>query len=118
MAATKKKTPAKSTRRKAAPAKPAPRRTSTASQALNAFSLAALAVAAGAAIWEAVRRFRAPGNAEHEAPDLGLDQARPGPGDRAPEAFRPDPTAPVPANERDAMRPALVVDNAKLAMAD
>lgn len=32
----------------------------------------------------------------------------PGPGDRAIDAFRPDPTAPVPAAERDALRPALI----------
>ena len=32
----------------------------------------------------------------------------PGPGDRAVDAFRPDPTAPVPAAERDALRPALI----------
>lgn len=46
------------------------------------------------------------GNAEHAAPDLALDQPRPGTGERAPDAFRPDPTAPVPANERDGLRPA------------
>lgn len=34
----------------------------------------------------------------HRAPDLHP---------RAPEAFRPDPTAPVPEGERDAFRPAL-----------
>ena len=43
--------------------------------------------------------------AEHEAPDLDADAAPVG-SQRAPEAFRPDPTAPVPANEREALRPA------------
>lgn len=46
------------------------------------------------------------GDAEHAAPDLALDQPRPGSEDRAPDAFRPDPTAPVPANEREGLRPA------------
>lgn len=46
------------------------------------------------------------GNAEHAAPDLALDKPHPGPTDRAPDAFRPDPTAPVPASEREGLRPA------------
>lgn len=70
-------------------------------------SLGAAAIAAGAAaIGYAAMRLRGPGNAEHEAPDLVLDQPHPGAGDRAPEAFRPDPTAPVPASEREGLRPA------------
>lgn len=49
------------------------------------------------------------GTGEHRAADLapaatGTSPARP---ERAPEAFRPDPTAPVPPEERDALRPAL-----------
>jgi hypothetical protein len=103
------KTPSrKPTARKSAVRKaPAPkRRTSTASRALNAFSIGALAVAAGAGIYELVRRFAVTGNAEHVPSDL-MGDARPGPGDRAPEDFRPDPTASVPAGERDAFRPAL-----------
>lgn len=119
-AAAAKTTAPKPTAAKAAPrrkpaAKPAPAPAATArgtaSRVLNIASFGALAVAVGAALWEAVRRLRGPGNAEHRAPDLALDQARPGPADRAPDAFRPDPTAAVPAGERDAMRPALVVDN-------
>lgn len=46
------------------------------------------------------------GNAEHPAPDLEGD-SHPDGSQRAPVDFRPDPTAPVPAGERDAMRPAL-----------
>ncbi|MFD1788381.1 hypothetical protein ACFSC3_12440 [Sphingomonas floccifaciens] len=46
------------------------------------------------------------GNAEHPAPDLALDKPHPGPTDRAPDAFRPDPTAPVPDSEREGLRPA------------
>lgn len=70
-------------------------------------SLGAAAIAAGAAaIGYAAMRLRSPGNAEHEAPDLALDQPHPGPDDRAPDAFRPDPTAPVPENEREGLRPA------------
>lgn len=50
-------------------------------------------------------RFLPTGNAEHDAPDLAADAPTPG-STRAPEAFRPDPTAPVPASERDGLRPA------------
>lgn len=48
---------------------------------------------------------RTPRGAEHPAPDLAAD-APPVGSARAPEAFRPDPTAPVPASEREALRPA------------
>ncbi len=41
----------------------------------------------------------------HAAPDLE-GGSRPTPEDRAPEHFRPDPTAPVSAADRDALRPA------------
>lgn len=51
------------------------------------------------------------GTGEHLAADLkpastttGTSSAQT---ERAPEAFRPDPTAPVPPEERDALRPAL-----------
>lgn len=70
---------------------------------------AGLALAAGAALVGIFARRRqgifGTGNAEHQAPDLALDAPRPGPDDRAPDAFRPDPTAPVPASEREALRP-------------
>lgn len=68
-----------------------------------------LATAALAALGLVLRR-RAPagdgsfGRGEHPAPDLAPGAA---PAERAPEAFRPDPTAPIPAGERDAFRPAL-----------
>ncbi len=45
------------------------------------------------------------GTGEHAAPDLTGD-TRPDGSQRAPDAFRPDPTAPVPAGEREALRPA------------
>jgi hypothetical protein len=48
---------------------------------------------------------RKPSGAEHAAPDLAADAAPVG-SQRAPEAFRPDPTAPVPDSEREALRPA------------
>ena len=63
-------------------------------------------VAAGSAAAYAIRRLLTPGNAEHEAPDLALDAPRPSGVQRAPDAFRPDPTAEVPASERDGLRPA------------
>jgi hypothetical protein len=65
-------------------------------------------IAAGSAIALFGRRLFTPGNAEHPAPDLALDAPRPGT-DRAPDAFRPDPTAPVPAAEREALRPPSLV---------
>ncbi|HYZ47654.1 MAG TPA: hypothetical protein VE567_02045 [Sphingomonas sp.] len=40
------------------------------------------------------------------AADLGLDRPHPGPGDRAPQDFRPDPTAGVSDERRDAFAPA------------
>lgn len=43
--------------------------------------------------------------AEHAAPDLAADAPVPGT-NRAPDAFRPDPTAAVPSSEREALRPA------------
>ena len=41
----------------------------------------------------------------HPAPDLAADAAPVG-SQRAPEAFRPDPTAPVSESEREGLRPA------------
>lgn len=41
----------------------------------------------------------------HPVPDLAANAPTPGT-DRAPEAFRPDPTAPVSPEEREALRPA------------
>ncbi len=43
--------------------------------------------------------------AEHVPSDL-MGDTHPGPNDRAPDAFRPDPTAPVPDSEREGLRPA------------
>jgi|GEM_PF-1442320 len=71
---------------------------------------AVLAVGAGlgTALWRGwVKMPRGPfgGNAEgHEAPDLALDAPKPGT-KRAPDAFRPDPTAVPTQEERDALRP-------------
>ncbi|WP_022686706.1 hypothetical protein [Sphingomonas phyllosphaerae] len=50
-------------------------------------------------------RLRPARDAEHAAPDLAADAPTPGT-TRAPDAFRPDPTAAVPASERDGLRPA------------
>lgn len=67
----------------------------------------AIGIAAGIALAGYLLRFaRPPGNAEHTTPDLAPDQPHPDANHRAPEAFRPDPTASVPANERDGLRPA------------
>jgi hypothetical protein len=63
-------------------------------------------IAAGGLLYGLWRRLAASGTVEYLAPDLGLDKPRPGPDDRAPVAFRPDPTAPVSAGEREKIRPA------------
>jgi hypothetical protein len=49
---------------------------------------------------------RAPRREGHAAPDLPRDGTRPAPGTRAPVDFRPDPTAPVSPEDREALRPA------------
>ena len=64
--------------------------------------------AIGAAVAGAVLLFARSGKGEggeHRAPDLAADAPVPGT-DRAPVDFRPDPTAPVPESEREALRPA------------
>ncbi len=70
---------------------------------LRTVALAATGVAVGLFGILLARRKPSEG---HAAPDLALDKARPGPTDRAPEAFRPDPTAPVTAADRESLRPA------------
>lgn len=97
--ATARSSTRKPTRRSSGRAAPRPSRT------LAAFSLGALAVTAGAVAFELLRRFARP-----EAGTTPTDLMRadhPGPEDRAIDAFRPDPTASVPASEREALRPAL-----------
>jgi len=71
-----------------------------------AAGLGALAAGVAAALrFGLLDRLRAVGTAEHPAPDLAPNQPHPGPDARAPEAFRPDPTAPVTAAEREGLRP-------------
>ena len=85
-------------------AKPAPKPAKRRVGLISAITLGV--VAAGSAVAYAFRRYLVPGNAEHAAPDLALDAPRPDEFHRAPDAFRPDPTAAVPASERDGLRPA------------
>lgn len=69
-------------------------------------SLGAIAVAVlGAAAFGAWRLLRRPSEGT-EPVDL-MGDSHPDGSERAPEAFRPDPTAPVPASERAQFRPAL-----------
>ncbi len=74
---------------------------------LFGYALGAVSVAAGALLTVFMARevSRRRGSAEHVPTDL-LGDTRPAPTDRAPDAFRPDPTAPVPAGERESLRPA------------
>jgi hypothetical protein len=104
--AARKPATAKTQAAKTQAAKAPPARQSTASRALGIASFGALAIAVGAALVEGFRRFTARGDAGHAAPDLALDQPRPSANDRAPVDFRPDPTAAVPASEREGLRPA------------
>lgn len=53
----------------------------------------------------------------HDAPDLALDADTPGT-DRAPDAFRPDPTAIPTAAERESLRPPAPVDKGFIASDD
>lgn len=99
--------PARSTAKAAA--RPAPKRRVG---LISAITLGI--VAAGSAIAYAARRFLTPGNAEHEAPDLALDAPRSDEFHRAPDAFRPDPTAAVPASEREGLRPATASSTSSL----
>jgi len=79
--------------------------------AFGALSLGAMATLGAAAFALLGRRGAGTsrdgsfGTGEHSPVDLTGDR-HPGPGDRAADAFRPDPTAPVPEGERDAFRPA------------
>lgn len=86
--------------------------------AIGATAIAGIAVAAvGAAFrfgW--LDRFL-PASEGHDAPDLALDADAPGT-DRAPDAFRPDPTAIPTAAEREALRPPPPVDKGFLAADD
>lgn len=77
---------------------------------LGALSFGAV-LGAAAAVFGALKLGRhygllSPDGGEHVPTDL-MGDTHPGPDDRAIDAFRPDPTAPVPAGERDAFRPAL-----------
>lgn len=69
-------------------------------------SLGAIAVAVlGAAAFGAWRLLRRP--VEGTKPVDLMGDSHPDGSERAPDAFRPDPTAPVPSSERAQFRPAL-----------
>ncbi len=67
---------------------------------------AAIAVVGGALLYDVAARKATRRREGHPAPDLAEDAPHPGPEDRAPDAFRPDPTAPVVAADREALAPA------------
>lgn len=73
---------------------------------LGLLSAGAAAIGIGATLVAVLLRRPKTNPAEHSAPDLAPDKPAPGPRDRAPDAFRPDPTAPVPAGMRESLRPA------------
>ena len=82
------------------------RKTDRRTSALGALGLAA--VIGGSLLIGVLTRRSGQRTGGHAAPDLALDQPHPGPEHRAPDAFRPDPRAPVPDAERDAFAPATI----------
>ncbi len=101
-AATKKPTARKAKAPVAKPATPATGSAHTAGVA----AIGALAVTMlGAAAFGAWRLLRRP--SEGIVPTDLLGEEHPDGSERAIDAFRPDPTAPVPASEREQFRPAL-----------
>jgi len=82
----------------------------TRNRAIGAASVVGLAAAAvGAALRFGLLDRFFPAIEGHDAPDLALDAAPAG-ADRAPDAFRPDPTATPTAAERESLRPPEGVD--------
>ena len=79
------------------------KRSAPAAGTIAAVIAGGVAVAAG--LLALARRDRSTGEGGSSAADLALGKPH-GPGDRANPDFRPDPTAPVPKNRRDAMAPA------------
>ncbi|MDP5280214.1 hypothetical protein Q9Q95_14895 [Sphingomonas sp. DG1-23] len=73
--------------------------------AIGTLSIGAALGAIAAGVF-GLRKLAARGGAGHVPTDL-MGDTHPGPEDRAPVDFRPDPTAPIPSSERDAFRPAL-----------
>lgn len=98
---------AKPAARKAkAPAAKAPAPAARSAHTAGIAAIGALAVTAlGAVAFGAWRLLRRPG--EGTVPTDLLGTGHPDGSERAIDAFRPDPTAPVPASEREQFRPAL-----------
>lgn len=90
-------------RARAKPATPAPARTGHSASMAALGTLAAAAL--GAAAFGAWRLLRRPSEGT-EPTDLMVAE-HPDGSERALDAFRPDPTAPVPTSEREQFRPAL-----------
>ncbi|GGB25535.1 hypothetical protein GCM10011380_13860 [Sphingomonas metalli] len=85
--------------------KAASRQDRTVGVQLIAAAGAAVALGATALAVFFTRRKGVTNPAEHAVPDLAADAPVPGT-NRAPDAFRPDPTAPVPPELRESLRPA------------
>ncbi|UZK64634.1 hypothetical protein [Sphingomonas sp. M1-B02] len=106
MAAAKKPT---KTRTPSTSAKPAAGAKAGSRSGLGLFSLTAIAGVAAAGLFglfKLGKNAAAGRGGEHVPTDL-MGDVHPDGSARAIEAFRPDPTAPIPASERDAFRPAL-----------
>lgn len=106
-AATQRTSAGKTTARTGQRKTPTPAETSTTRKvAVGTLSIGAIVGAVAAAAFGLFKFRRGGDDAGHVPTDL-MGDAHPGPEDRAIDAFRPDPTAPIPDSERDAFRPAL-----------
>ena len=72
----------------------------------TATTVGAIAGLVGAALRFGLLDRLFPAKEGHAAPDLAEDKPHPDGSARAPYDFRPDPTARVPADVREALRPA------------
>lgn len=103
--------PAPKARPKRAPKAAAPATKVEKRSTLRKTGLAAIAAtglgAIGAIAFGVLRNRRNAAAEPGTVPTDLMGQSHPDGGERAIEAFRPDPTAPVPESEREALRPAL-----------
>lgn len=96
--------------RKSTDRKPKAGRGRTASGGISAWgtiTTGAIIGAVAAGVYGLFKLGRGSGTAGGHVPTDLMGDRHPGAEDRAIDAFRPDPTAPIPASERDAFRPAL-----------
>lgn len=94
------------TRRKQTPKRDPAKKPGDRRFGVGLLSAGAAAIGIGATLLAVVLRRARPTPEGHPAPDLSPKAPAPAPETRAPEHFRPDPTAVPTAEEREALRPA------------